>query len=76
MPKIKGLPKEQTMKSFGQEWQDRAWAAYCADSNANTIDKGKAACAGSRWGFDSWEQMPQALRDEYAHQRSAHALAH
>jgi predicted nucleic acid-binding Zn-ribbon protein len=52
--------------AFGQDWKNRAWAAYCADAKANTIDKGKNACSGSRWGWDTWEQMPQELRDEYA----------
>jgi len=51
---------------FGQDWKNRAWAAYCADAKAHTIDKGKNACPGSRWGWDTWEQMPQELRDEYA----------
>lgn len=46
-------------------WADRAWAAYCADSKAATIDKGKSACAGSRWGHDTWEKLPQELKDEY-----------
>lgn len=47
------------------KWIARAWTAYCDDSRAATIDQGKSAPAGSRYGHDSWNTLPDDLREEY-----------
>jgi hypothetical protein len=50
---------------------DIAWRLYCVDATANTIDQGRAACAGSRWGWDRWSDLPEALKEEYRAKVSA-----